>query len=108
MIFNVRRSNTDSEVACDKIIAKFYYELDVQTEQRKTFCKLVFEFDSLNNPKNPIIGIATCNTKDRFSRKKGRKLALRDALKNSGKDKRYRKEVWSDYFFIVKDLKHIK
>lgn len=47
-------------------------------------------------------GIAQCSIKDNFSRKIGRKIALKRALDDSGMSKDERKEVWTDYLNTLK------
>lgn len=43
-------------------------------------------------------GIALCSAKDVFSKEKGRRVSLADALKEAGFDAGTRKQVWDGYF----------
>lgn len=47
-------------------------------------------------------GRAICDTRDRFVKSIGRKIALKNAL-NSCKDKSTRRSIWNGYFFKVRE-----
>ena len=70
-------------------------------DQRGTACELV-EILSYENGKpvvNPVYRAeVTCDSRDRFTKESGRKLALKKVLKEAGYDKDMRKIVWTAYF----------
>lgn len=52
------------------------------------------------------IGVAICSPKDNFSKFLGRKFSLRDALKEEGLDKKFKKACWEQ--FLKENEKKIK